>query len=76
MHLLPIDLSSGETKNIYLAESQRSRTMAPFKFGQGRGLARVWQFVFERRGVIGTFRARVDATNGELLEFRDISEYG
>lgn len=61
LHLIPIDLNRGETK--------------AFAFGKGRGLARVWQFVFRREGVIGTFRARVDATTGELLELRDVNRY-
>ncbi|HEY8020689.1 MAG TPA: hypothetical protein VIH93_06295, partial [Thermoanaerobaculia bacterium] len=43
--------------------------------GKGRGLARVWQFVFRRAGALGTWRARIDAATGELLEFRDINLY-
>ncbi|HSS52059.1 MAG TPA: hypothetical protein VLX28_24215, partial [Thermoanaerobaculia bacterium] len=46
-----------------------------FKFGQGRGLAKVWQFVFHRDGVMGTWRARVDATTGGMLELVDVNEY-
>ncbi|HYN22413.1 MAG TPA: hypothetical protein VE078_15740, partial [Thermoanaerobaculia bacterium] len=46
-----------------------------FDVGQGRGLVRVWELVFRRRGYIGTWRARIDATTGELLEFRDVNEY-
>jgi hypothetical protein len=41
-----------------------------------RGLARVWQVAFERRGVLGTWRARVDAETGEILEFVDTNRYG
>jgi hypothetical protein len=61
LHLIPIDLNADHGKE--------------FSFGKGRGVARVWQFVFERRGIVGTFRARVDATTGELLEFQDINRY-
>lgn len=44
--------------------------------GQGRRIVKVWQFVLRRRGVIGTFRARVDATTGKLLAFEDVNQYG
>ena len=47
-----------------------------FEPGHGRGLAGVWQFIFRRAGQIGTCRARVDAASGELLELRDVNEYG
>ncbi|HTQ80579.1 MAG TPA: hypothetical protein VMM92_11320, partial [Thermoanaerobaculia bacterium] len=43
--------------------------------GKGRGLALVWEFVWQQEKVIGTWRARVDATSGELLELRDINDY-
>jgi uncharacterized membrane protein len=46
-----------------------------FEFGRGRGMVRVWQFVFHRDGVMGNWRARVDASTGALLEFGDINEY-
>ncbi len=46
-----------------------------FEFGKGRGLARVWQIVFHREGVMGTWQARVNAATGELLQFADINEY-
>ncbi|MGE5233375.1 MAG: hypothetical protein ACM3OB_04630 [Acidobacteriota bacterium] len=62
LHLIPIDLNLG----------QDGKRFTP---GAGRGLARVWQFVFQRKGTIGTFRARVDAVSGELLELRDINRY-
>ncbi|HEV7786358.1 MAG TPA: hypothetical protein VGQ28_13520, partial [Thermoanaerobaculia bacterium] len=62
LHLLPANIA-----NNGFAEG--------FKFGQGRGLAKVWQFVFHRDGVMGTWRARVDAATGEMLELADINEY-
>ncbi len=43
--------------------------------GRGRDLARVWDFVFRRRSSIGTWRARVDAATGEILEFKDDNAY-
>jgi fibronectin type 3 domain-containing protein len=46
-----------------------------FEFGKGRGLAKVWQFVFHRDGVMGTWQARVDAATGEILQFADINDY-
>lgn len=61
LHLVPVNLDLDD-----------SRRFAP---GKGRGLARLWQFVFRREGSIGTWRARVDATTGELLEFTDINRY-
>jgi len=44
--------------------------------GRGREVAAVWELVFHRDGEIGTFRARVDAESGELLEFLDVNDYG
>ncbi|HEY3568118.1 MAG TPA: hypothetical protein VGP73_09320 [Thermoanaerobaculia bacterium] len=46
-----------------------------YEFGKGRGIAKVWQVVFHRDGVMGTWRARVDAATGEVLSFEDINEY-
>ena len=46
-----------------------------FEFGKGRGLARAWEFTFRRAGSDGTWRARVDAVTGEILEFRDTNHY-
>jgi hypothetical protein len=43
--------------------------------GRGRGLATAWQFVFRRAGDNATWRARVDARTGEVLELRDINDY-
>ncbi len=36
----------------------------------------VWQHSFQRKGEPGTWRARIDATTGELLELRDVNVYG
>ncbi len=44
--------------------------------GKGRGLVAVWQFLFRRAGVMGTWRARVDAATGDLLELADVNAYG
>ncbi|HJX27349.1 MAG TPA: hypothetical protein VJ885_05515, partial [Thermoanaerobaculia bacterium] len=46
-----------------------------FEFGKGRGLAAAWQFTFRRDGSQGTWRARVDAETGEMLDFYDINDY-
>jgi trimeric autotransporter adhesin len=52
-----------------------SRFNDGFALGQGRGLVRVWQFVFRRDGDGATWRARVDAAGGKVLELRDINAY-
>ncbi len=53
-----------------------ARFDAGYEPGRGRDVAGVWQFVFRRPGELGTFRARVDAESGELLDFLDVNEYG
>lgn len=62
LHLLPANV-----ENNKFAEG--------FEFGKGRGIAKVWQFVFHRDGVMGTWRARVDAATGELLQLDDVNDY-
>lgn len=59
LHLLPTAADDG-------------RSPEGFVFGKGYGLALVWQFVFRREGVLGTWRGRVDATTGEVLEFVNV----
>ncbi len=61
LHLLPANVASPRT--------------AGFDFGSGRGLAKVWQLTFHRDGVVGTWRARVDAATGEVLELSDVNDY-
>jgi hypothetical protein len=46
-----------------------------FEQGKGRGLLAAWQFVFVRDGSLATWRARVDAVTGKVIDFRDINEY-
>ncbi|HXU32798.1 MAG TPA: hypothetical protein VN851_19685 [Thermoanaerobaculia bacterium] len=46
-----------------------------YDFGKGRGLVKVWDVTFRRDGTMGTWRARVDATSGALLEFADVNDY-
>ncbi|MFL6233355.1 MAG: hypothetical protein ACJ76N_09500 [Thermoanaerobaculia bacterium] len=46
-----------------------------YEVGKGRGIAKVWQLVFHRDGVMGTWRARVDAATGDVLELTDINDY-
>ncbi|HYU32499.1 MAG TPA: fibronectin type III domain-containing protein, partial [Thermoanaerobaculia bacterium] len=62
-HLLPVARLDGHFSDGF----------AP---GNGRGLALVWQLTFRRRGETGTWRARVDATTGQLLELVDSNLYG
>jgi hypothetical protein len=61
LHLLPSAISA--------------KTAEGYEFGRGRGIAKVWQVVFHREGVMGTWRARVDAATGEVLELTDINDY-
>jgi hypothetical protein len=62
LHLLPAAIPS-------------DRFAEGYEIGNGRGLVKAWQFVFHRDGVQGTWRARVDAATGEMLELSDINEY-
>src|SRR6185295_16737656 len=48
---------------------------ARFEPGRGRKIVKVWQFTFHRDGVQGTWRARVDAATGKLLDFVDVNQY-
>ena len=67
-------LDGGSERLLPVAVSD-SRFNDGFEFGKGRGLARVWQFIFRREGSHGTWRGRIDAVTGEVLDFRDINEY-
>ncbi|HEX6865023.1 MAG TPA: hypothetical protein VF414_19485, partial [Thermoanaerobaculia bacterium] len=62
LRLLPIAISD-------------SRFNDGFERGKGRGLATAWQFVFRREGEGATWRARIDAVSGKVLELRDVNEY-
>ncbi|HQO20951.1 MAG TPA: hypothetical protein PLA03_11400, partial [Acidobacteriota bacterium] len=44
--------------------------------GTGMSYALVYIFVFQRKGVTGTWEARVDAHTGEMISFKDINAYG
>ncbi len=46
-----------------------------FRLGDGYGLLPVWQMSFRRKGTIGTWRARIDALTGRIVEFGDVNEY-
>jgi trimeric autotransporter adhesin len=52
-----------------------SRFNDGFERGKGRGLAAAWQFIFRREGEGATWRARIDAVSGKVLELRDVNEY-
>jgi hypothetical protein len=67
-------LDSGSLHLIPVAKSD-SRFNDGFQFAQGRGINPVWQLTFHRDGVMGNWRARVDAATGEVLELADINEY-
>jgi hypothetical protein len=55
LHLLPTAIDDLRLANGYA-------------FGEGYGLALVWEFSFRRTGELGTWRGRVDAASGELRE--------
>ncbi|MCB9377572.1 MAG: pre-peptidase C-terminal domain-containing protein [Holophagales bacterium] len=67
-----------DTGSYHLLPASRldARYDAGYEPGAGRDVAAVWQFVFRRVDQVGTFRARVDATSGELLDFLDVNDYG
>jgi len=44
--------------------------------GSGVGYRLAWRFAFQRKDVIGTWEAVVDAHNGDLLRFVDTNRYG
>ncbi|HBL28061.1 MAG TPA: hypothetical protein DD490_14605 [Acidobacteria bacterium] len=46
-----------------------------FEIGRGRGATPVWQFIFRRGKGHETWRARVDAVSGEMLELLDTNDY-
>ncbi|HXU31104.1 MAG TPA: hypothetical protein VN851_11050 [Thermoanaerobaculia bacterium] len=58
LHLLPLALRD-------------DRFDEGFEFARGYGLATVWEISFRRDGFPATWRARVDATTGEIREFID-----
>jgi PKD repeat protein len=62
LHLVPVAIAD-------------NRFADGFAFGGGRGLAAVWQLVFRRPGIVGTWRARIDAVSGEVRELVDVNEY-
>lgn len=45
-------------------------------FGGGIDYLLVWDLIFKRPEVLGTWRARIDAQTGEVVEFLDINKYG
>ncbi|MGE5233604.1 MAG: hypothetical protein ACM3OB_05795, partial [Acidobacteriota bacterium] len=57
------------------AQRADARFNEGYEYGKGRELAGVWQFTFKRPGQMGTWRGRVDATTGEVLDFFDVNEY-
>ena len=46
-----------------------------FRPGDGYGLLPIWEVSFRRKETIGTWRARVDALTGKVVEFGDVNEY-
>jgi len=67
-------LDSGSLHTIPVAKVD-NRFGDGFKFAEGRGTNPVWQVTFHRDGVMGNWRARIDAATGEVLELADVNEY-
>jgi hypothetical protein len=68
-------LDAGSVHVVPVLRDRPARPGAPaVPLGQ-RGLARVWQLIFHRQGAAGTWRARVDAASGELLELGDLDQH-
>ncbi|HKH47209.1 MAG TPA: pre-peptidase C-terminal domain-containing protein [Thermoanaerobaculia bacterium] len=67
-----IDGGSLHLMTVRLDDARFAEGYAPAK---GRGLLSAWQFVFRRAGDNATWRARIDARTGEVLELRDINDY-
>ncbi len=65
----------GEPELVLLPEALPVR-LGEAPLGTGAGHRMVWEFTFHRKGVTGTWLARVDAVTGDLLEFGDINAYG
>ena len=63
------------TLKLFPAESAGASLDDSFA-AAGRGLIAVWELVFRREGDHGTWRARVDAASGEVVEFADTNLYG
>ncbi len=68
-------LDNGSYKLIPVALADASFAEG-YEPGRGRGVIGVWEFLFRRAGIVGTWRGRVDATSGELVEFVDVNDYG
>ena len=62
LHLLPAAVGDPKSKHAF----------AP---GAGLRLLSAWQFTFRREGSHGTWRGRVDAETGVLLDFTDQNDY-
>lgn len=65
---------SGTLRLLPVAETEHVPGQG-FAFGRGRGLLPVWQFTFRRDGEVATWRARVDAVTGEVVELVDVNHY-
>ncbi|HWM91987.1 MAG TPA: hypothetical protein VN493_14585 [Thermoanaerobaculia bacterium] len=65
----------GGSYHVIPVALEDARFAEGFEIGKGRGLTGVWQFTFVREGVNGTWRGRVDAVTGELLDFVDLNHY-
>jgi hypothetical protein len=65
----------GGTMRLVPVRVEDARFNDGFEIGKGRGLTPTWQFIFRRDGEHETWRARVDAASGEVLELSDINDY-
>jgi hypothetical protein len=67
-------LDSGSL-HLLVANTSDPRFSDGFEPGNGRGLVLVWEIVFRRTREAGTWRGRIDAATGQVLDFRDVNDY-
>ena len=69
------DYVGGMSASDRFVDGGTARLLPALTDDNRRGLVRVWELSFQRRGSSGTWRARIDATSGRLLDFRDVNAY-
>ncbi len=65
----------GGSMRLLPAVVEDARYAEDYAPGNGRGLVPAWQFIFRREGSGATWRARVDAVKGEMLDLVDMNDY-
>jgi hypothetical protein len=65
----------GGSQRLLTVRVEDARFTEGYEPGRGRGLTPAWQFIFRHDRGRETWRARVDAVSGEMLELIDINRY-